>query len=380
MSKIIHRLAIFAAANLIVASSLAAAEVGRSRVVTTLAARLDYDSNIFVNQSEVRDWIYSMNGGVRMIHDVSEVTTDVGVSANGQIFADHSDQNSFDPSIDGRIGYVPSDKTSLKLSGAFRRTSMANESLNTRAKSNDLTFGGQWEHLTTEKLGVRLTADYAKSDYRTAGFSDTANYLVGVDAVYVYSPKLRTYAGFAWGESWTANRAFNRRNAGGDDKRYTIGFEGELAPKITGDLNFGVVQREFAVSNFGDDSAFFIASRLSWAAAQKTVWSLRVNQGLNVTASDQSVKNFDAGLVLSQELAERLNLEGSLGYTRARYSSFGGAGARNDHGLSARVRLNYAFSENATFDASAGLRDNNSTLAVSDYQQVNIGAGFTYRF
>lgn len=380
MSHTVHRLAILAAANLVLAGSLAALEVGRSRVVTTLGARVDYDSNIFANRSEVHDWIYSMNGGVRLIHDVSAVTTDFGVAANGQIFADHSDQNSFDPAADARIGYVPSDKTNMKLLGAFRRSSMANEALNTRAKSNEFSVGGQWEHLTTEKFGVRVSGDYAKSDYRTPGFSDMANYMVGVDAIYVYSPKLRTFAGFSWGESWTSNRAFNRRNAGGDDKRYSVGFEGELAPKLTGDLKVGVVQRDFSTATFGDDSSLYISSRLSWAAAQKTVWTLRTSQDLNVTASDQSVKNLDTSLVLTQELAERLTLEGSLGYTRATYSAFGGAGARRDHGTKARVRLNYAINENATFDASAGIRDNNSSLAISDYQQVNFGAGFTYRF
>lgn len=380
MTHTVLRRASLACAGLLLASGLSAAEIGRSRIVSTVGARLDYDSNIFVNNTEVRDWIYGMNGAVHLIHDVSEVTTDVGVSANGQIFADHSDQNSFDPGVDAKLGYVPSDKTSVKLAGEYRRNSMANEALNARTKSNDLTLNGVWDHLTTEKFGVRLTGDYRKSDYRSSGYSDVANYDVGVDAIYVYSPKLRTYAGFSWGESWTSSRAFNRRNPGGDDKRYTVGFEGELSPKLTGDLRLGVVQREFATAGFGDESAFYVASRLSWAAAQKTIWSLRVNQGLNLTAADQSVKNLDAMLVLTQELAERVSFEGSLGYTRATYSAFGGAGARRDHGVSARVRLNYALTENASFEASAGIRDNNSSLVVSDYQQINLGAGFTYRF
>lgn len=380
MTHTVPRRASLACAGLLLVGSLCAAELGRSRVVSTLGARADYDSNIFVNNTEVHDWIYGMNGAVHLIHDVSEVTTDLGVSANSQIFADHSDQNSFDPGLSAALGYVPSDKTSLKFAGDYRRNSMANEALNARTKSNDLALNGVWEHLTTEKFGVRLTGDYHKSDYRSSGYSDLANYDVGVDAVYVYSPKLRTYAGFAWGESWTSSRAFNRRNPGGDDKRYTIGFEGELGPKLTGDLRLGVVQREFATAGFGDESAFYVASRLSWAAAQKTIWSLHVNQGLNLTAADQSVKNLDAMLVLTQELAERVSFEGSLGYTRASYSAFGGAGARRDHGMSARVRLNYALTENASFDASAGIRDNNSSLVVSDYQQFNLGAGISYRF
>jgi len=380
MSKSALHHASLACAALIVAGGLSAAEIGRSRVVSTVGARLDYDSNIFVNNSEVHDWIYSMNGGVRVIHDVSELTSDVGVWANGQIFTDHSDQNSFDPGIDARLAYVPSDKTNMKIGASWRRSSMANEALNTRSKSADFALNAQWEHLATEKFGARFTGDYWKSDYRTAGYSDLANYTVGVDAIYVYSPKLKALAGVAWGESWTTHRAFNRRNPGGDDTRYTLGFEGELAPKVTGEIRVGVQDRSFATAGFGDESALFLSSRLTWAAAQKTVWNLRANQGLNVTAADQSSKNFDASLSLTQELAERVSLEGSVGYTRANYSAFGGAGARRDHGANARLRVNYALNENASFDASAGIRDNSSSLATSDYQQFNFGAGFTYRF
>lgn len=380
MSKIALRRYGIVLVGLIVAGGLAAAEVGRSRVVSTLGARLDYDSNIFLNNSEVSDWIYAMNGSVRMIHDVSEITTDVGVSALGQMFSDHSGQNSFDPGIDARIGYMPSDKTQLKAAADWRRNSMANDLLNARVKSTEFVTNASWEHLTTEKFGVRVSTDYHKSDYRSAGYSDVASYDVGAEAVYVYSPKLRTYAGVTWGESWTSKRAFNRPNAGGDDVRYTVGFEGELAPKVTGTVRFGLAQRDFATAGYGDESAFFIASRITWAAAEKTVWALNVDQGLNVTAADQSVKNLAASLVVTQELAERLSLEGSIGYTRANFSVFGGAGARRDNGTSARVRLNYALNENASIDASAGVRNNNSSLKVSDYQQVNVGAGFTYRF
>ena len=356
------------------------AEIGRSRVVTTLGARLDHDSNIFLNSQAVSDWVYTMNGTVRVIHDVSEISSDIGVGAIGQMFADHSGQNAFDPSIDARFAYIPSDKTQLKLGSEFRRSSMANRDLNDRTRSNDFVLNSSWEHLTTEKFGLRANGEYRKSDYRTAGYSDTASYDVGVEAVYVYSPKLRSYAGVTWGESWTSKRAFNRRNAGGDDLRYTIGFEGELAPKVTGNLHLGVTQRDFATAGYGDDSAFYIASRIAWAAAEKTVWTLQLNQGLSVTAADQSVKNFEASLVLTQNLAERVSLEGALTYTRANYSVFGGAGARDDNGSSARLRLNYALTENASLDASAGTRNNNSNLAISDYRQTSFGAGFTYRF
>jgi hypothetical protein len=361
-------------------SAASAAEIGRSRVVSSAAVRVDYDSNIFLNASEVSDTILNLNIGSRLVHDASVVTTEVGVTAQGLIFADHNDENTFDPGIDGRIGYVPSDKTSFTAAASYRRSSQAVESLNDRAVSHDLSLNSVFEHLTTEKFGLRIRGSYLGQDFRTRGYSDVYNARYGADAIYVYSPKLKTFVGAAWGDSWTKNRAPGRRNPGGSEARYTVGFEGEVSPKITGDLRLGVVQRDFSVAGRGDESALFLESALRWAAAEKTLWTLNLGQDLGVSAADQASKNFSSSLVLTQALAEKINLEASVGYSRANYNAFGGAGTRTDKSTSYRLRLNYTLTEDVTADASIGYRNNDSTLTVSRYDQLNLGAGITVRF
>lgn len=368
------------ACALAAAVAASAVDVGRSRVVTTASARLDHDSNIFLNSSEVSDTILGLSLGSRLVHDSSVVTTDIGVSVLGLIFADHKDENAFDPGIDARIGYVPSDKTTFTAAAAYRRSSQANEALNDRAVSNDLTFDSSFEHLTTEKFGVRVKTSYLAQDFRSRGYSDVYNVRYGADAIYVYSPKLKTFAGASWGDSWTKNRAPGRRNPGGAEARYSAGFEGELSPKVTGELRVGVAQREFSVAGRGDQSTLFLDSNLRWAAAEKTLWTLRLGQDFGVSAADQASKNFTSSLTLSQSLAEKLNLEGSVGYAKSDYNSFGGTGTRTDKSTTYRLRLNYALTEDVTADASVGFRHNDSTLAVSSYDQFNLGAGITVRF
>jgi hypothetical protein len=362
------------------AAAAAALEVGRSRVLSEAGVRLDYDSNIYANQSEVDDMILGVNAGTRIVRDASVLTTELGVSALGLIFADHSEENTFDPGLDLRLGYAPSEKTELKAFAEYRRVTMANDALSDRTQSNDLTLSASWQHLTTEKLGVRLSGDYRAADYRTPGYSDPSHYRAGIDGIYLYSPKLRLLAGASYGEAWTDNRVAGRRNPGGRDARFSAGFEGELASKITGNFLVGVTRREFAVAAFGTDTALFLQARLAWAAAEKTVWTLQLNQGLNVSAADQSVENFDASVIVTHGLSERVAVEASAGVTRAHYSAFGGAGARRDRGVSARARLNYTLTEALVADASVGYRDNHSSLALSDYDQLNLGAGISYRF
>src|SRR3954468_6758686 len=84
--------------------------LGHGRVVSSVGARVDYDSNIFLSNTEVDDWIGSLNADVRYIRDSGMVTLEAAAGATAMAFADHSDQNGVDPFISGKFGYQPSDK------------------------------------------------------------------------------------------------------------------------------------------------------------------------------------------------------------------------------------------------------------------------------
>lgn len=380
MHQMSYRAVLIVALALAASATALADDGGRSRVITTTSARLDYDSNIFLNSSEVSDTILGLNLDTRVVHDASLVTAEFGISAAGLLFLDHKDENTIDPGIDVRLGYVPSDKTNFAGTAAYRRSSQANDALNDRATSNDMLLNSSLEHLTTEKFGLRAKVSYMARDFRSRGYSDVYNARYGVDAIYVYSPKLKTFAGVALGDSWTKNRAPGRRNPGGQETRYTVGFEGEVSPKVTGDFRMGLVQRKFSVAGRGDEGTLYLESNLRWTASEKTIWTLKLNQDVDVSAADQASKTLSTALILTQSLSEKLNFEGSLGYSNSDYNSFGGTGTRTDKNTSYRVRLNYSLTEDVTADISAGFRNNDSTLAVSSYDQFNLGAGISVRF
>src|SRR6185369_8368144 len=137
-------------------------------------------------------------------------------------------------------GYQPSDKTNLRGGLSYRRNSIGNATVNDRTKSNDLLLDGRFEHLATEKFGWRLDGVYSNMNYLTTGYSDVESYSVGAHAVHVYSPKLKLLGGITTGEGWTSG-VRGRRGVSSQDWRYTVGAEGEFAPKVTGDVSVGWV-------------------------------------------------------------------------------------------------------------------------------------------
>jgi hypothetical protein len=356
------------------------ATLEHGRLVGSGSARIDYDSNIFLSHSQISDTVGTANGGVEYVRDSGIVTANAAVGVTALVFAQHSDQNTADSYFNGKLGYAPDDKSTLHAGADYRRSSIANEFVNARTQSNDLTLDGAFDYLATEKLGLRALADYASSDYITAGYSDTAMYDVGLYVLHIYSPKLKLLAGATHLESWTAHRATTGSSPATSDWRYAVGAEGEVAPKITGNVNLGVTRHTFKHTGFNDSTDFYLSTQLSWAAAEKTTWNLLASRSLGVTAADQSVKAFDASLQIVQGLSEKMSVEASVGWEESSFQGYLGRGNRNDHGYTLRGRINYVIVENVSCDLSAGYRDNSSNLLVSTYDRFNIGAGISVRF
>lgn len=357
-----------------------AASVGHGRLMGSTTARIDNDSNIFASNTETSDTIGTISGTASYVRDVSLVTLELSAGFDAMMFASHDNQNSIDPRLAGKVGYNPSDKLKFQSTVDFRRITMANETVNDRTKSNDLSFDAILENLFSEKLGFRAVGGYSQFNNLTSGYSDIESYNVGLHVVHIYSPKLKLLGGIAAVESWTSNRPANRRSPSNQDWRYTVGAEGELAPKITGEIGVGVVQRSFNGPGFDSTSTMFLSSRVTWEASEKTSWTLRADQNLGLSAADQSQKTSRLSLGLQQMLSAKLTLEGSVGVDHSAYIGFSGTGARTDDGTVLRGRMVYTLNNAMSVDFSLGYRHSDSTLSVSTYDRVNVGAGFIARF
>jgi polysaccharide biosynthesis protein VpsM len=363
-----------------VLSAAQAFELGRGRVESSFSARSDFDSNIYTNSSEVEDFVFSGSGTATYIRDVGLISSQVAVGARSSVFVDNGDQDTFDPFASGRVTYMPSDKTTVLGGVSYQRSTMANETLNDRTRSDDLLVDGSAQVLFSDKLGYRVSGKYSSSDYSSAGYADVLSYTAGLDGVYLYSPKLTVLAGYSYRESWTENRALGAIDPESEDSRFSAGLEGDIAPKISGSLRVGVIDRTFKSAAFDGSSSLFLASGLKWVVTPKTTGTVDVLQDFDTTAANQSSKNSTFTVGVNQVINQKWSASGSVGYAHSNLQGAFGAGSRTDDIYRVKAQLVYALASNMSLEFSAGYSDADSDSAVSVYDRFVTGVGVTATF
>ncbi len=354
--------------------------LGRGRLVGSAGARVEHDSNLFLNQRGGADWSAAWRGEARYTRDSGLVSLDSAAGLQVVRFREFEEQDAVDPFAEASSTYRPSDKTEARAAVAYRRQSVANDAVSDRTRSDEFTAEGRFEHQVTEKLGWRAAGAWVFSNYLTAGYSDVGRSEAGLHAVHLFSPKLKLLAGLTLADAWTRAPGAGRVAAAAGDWRLTVGAEGEFSPKITGEVSAGLVRRDWKRAGFANDEALFLAARVAWAASEKTTWTLRAMQDLSLSAADQSVRAFDLSLGVGRSFTSKLSVEGGIGYVRAAYRGFQGAGNRDDHGGSLRGAIRYLVGRRATLEAAAGWRDHRSTEELATYRRAYSSVGVTVRF
>ncbi len=378
-----RRFFLSAATGMLVATSLAvhAASTDIGRVDVTLSAREDYDSNIFLTSSHKDDYVTTGTANVSFTCDAAIIASEAAVGLTGMMYAQHSQLNTLDPSVSGNLTFTPTDKTTVYGAASYARVTAPNETVNNITTSDNLHFDGNFQNLFSEKLGYRFTGSYRDDNYNTANYADILSYSAGADAVYIYSPKLTMTAGYTHRESWTSNRPNGSDDPASRDEIYSVGFEGELAPKTSGTLQVGGEHRSFRQAGLNGKDGVFILSKIKWVPAPKTSVNIDASEDFDTTATAQSSHTASLTLGLTQTLDKDWSLDGSVGYAHAKYTGgYKGLLDRTDDTYRVKGRIVYAIATNVTVDFSAGYSHTDSTFDVSTYNRVIVGVGLTASF
>lgn len=381
-----------AAAGVLVAASLTlqAATTDFGRVDVSLSAREDYDSNIYLTSSDIDDYVTTGSAAVNFTRDVALLNSQASVGATGKYYSRHTGLNTVDPFVNGALTFTPTDKTTVNGSASYARVTGPNETVHDITTSDNLDLGGSFQNLFSEKLGYRLSAGYKDDNYQTANYAETLSYNGGLSAVYVYSPKLTITGNYTHRESWVKDRPKGSGNPASKDERFTVGFEGELAPKTSGVLEVGAQHRKFDNAAFGSgEDGFYAAVKLKWVPAEKTAVNIDLTEDFDTTATAQSAKAGSAQLTVTQTLDKEWSIDGSVGYSHGQFR--GGyevlkAGHlandqdRTDDTYRIKGRIVYAIATNVNIDLSAGYSHTDSTFAVSTYNRAIVGVGLTASF
>lgn len=381
MSNRIFSRAAMSAALLALASSPALALIpfAKGELVVTGQLRAEYDSNIYSSSRKTDDTILTFTPGVAFARNAGLLSLSMDAAVDIQRFMDNSQHDGNNPKFNTALVWKDDEgKTDGSLSLGANRDAYANTYINNLTVLDRYTFSGNAAHWFTEKFGFRVLADVAEERATQYGYSDVSKRLFGADGRYLVSPKLETFAGYAFRTTGTSNDLPGRAPLNTRDHRLSVGVKGELSSKITGMVRAGYVLRDFQDSTRSSQNAPFAQAAVDWSAREKTSVHLSLNKDFDTTSVNQSVNNFETSIGVTQALSEKLSMTAAVSYQHASY--VGGVNDRTDNLLSGRVSARYQFTDRCSGLVFVTVLGNNSNSAISDFSRNLCGVSVSAKF
>lgn len=366
-----------AAATLAVAVSPAHALAEFARGKLTVAASLNtaYDSNIFANSTEEEDVSVTFNPSLAWTRNAGRISATVSVGISAITFTDADDQDSVDPSINAALTHDRAEKGSDSVSLSYTRSSEANDILLDRVEVDNYRGSVGTDYFYSEKTGFRANANFRSSLYDAPGFNDVESYGLGGGILYRYSPKLVANATYSFSPEKAEELAPGRlSDPSSKNHRFSLGLEGELAPKLSGNVSVGYAYRDFDNGADSDDT-ILVGAGLSWAAAEKTTLTLSATQDFDTTANAESAHIFNVSLGARHTLTEKISLNASLGYQQSELDEVGTPVSREDDTYIFGAGSSYRINDNISANLAVRHRINDSTLARAEYDRTVVSLG-----
>lgn len=353
-------------------------EVARGNLGFTASISAEYDSNIFANATEVDDLLVVFTPGVNWSRNVGVISTNIRGSIRSITFNDTNGQDALDPSVSFNFNMDRAEKGAVSLGLSYARTTEANDVLLDRTESDQFNGNGRVDYFYSEKTGLRFNGTFRVSDFNTPGYNDVESYSLGTGLLYRYSPKLTVDLSYSYRPE-TAKDVVGASNPSSDNHHFSVGFEGELRPKLNGLLNVGLARRDFDVG--GSDQTLLLGSSLSWTASGKTNVTIGAFNDFDTTAAGQSARNLLLTLGVRQSLTEKISLGGNISHQRARLENFGPlASTRRDEAVILAANLSYRINDKVSAQTGITHRMNDSTLALAEYNRTVLSFGVNTAF
>ena len=365
-------------------SAFGFAEVARGKLTATTTLAYSHDTNIFANNNETSDSSLIFTPSLNFARNVGQVSTSAQLSVSSINFQDNTAQNSIDPSFSINFNVDRAQKGSVGQSLSYVRSSNANEALNDRAESDEFRGTTKIDYYYSEKTGIRLNAAYRLSDYLSTGYNSVRSYTIGGGLLYRYSQKLTFSATYGFRPEEATNLGAGAvSDPSSNNHRFAVSAEGELAPKLSGNVSVGMVYRDFDLG--GDTSTILVNTIVSWTVDEKNSVSLNAANDFDTTPGAESAENRSIGLSSRHSLSSKLSVGLSISNQNSQLQQRLTPGntnpaKRTDKSNTFGVNASFRANDQLNLKASLSWRDNESDLARAVYQRNTATVSATYSF
>jgi len=350
-------------------------EVGQGRLDVTLKAKGEHNSNVFANANEIHDLLFTFTPSVEFSQATGLTNIDLRAGVDIIRFDSLGEQDTEDFFVGGSISYPNRPqgiRTQFHADAGWMEITSADEALGERIESNRWHIETGVRSDYSDRLAIRGAFHYSERDYdlhRRFSHEDTLR--LSADSVWIYSEKLETFLGYQYREANTEGTA-GREPINARDHRVTIGAEGELQPKVTGGVSAGFQARRFRSSDRPSTTRPYFGAHVEWVPTEMSTLILDAEQDFSNTPDDRSINTSTVALTLRQTIGDRMWIDPTVSYQRARYPLSPTSTAtdpRRDNRTGFSIGLNAEFAHDITGRIGYSYLDSDSNRAFFDYER-----------
>jgi hypothetical protein len=344
-------------------------EAGDGAVLLELTGGAVYDSNIFTNDSELDDFLFTISPRLSYQQERGAVHLDAAIGVDVGEFLDYSEQSYQDFSAELSLtGFHRQDSpVNFGLLGGWREETWASEEVGTRVEAEIFEASAMADLALSEKLGLRGSLDYQDSSYENSFYRDSEDFEARLDAVHYYSDKLQLTAGYRYRDiSYTGALPDQQTDS------FIIGAEGALTAKLS-----GIVEIGYILQDNGNDDTLIYTLALDWAMDEKTSFNLEGKRDASVSLTGQNAISTSITLNLRQQFTQRVSARVFAGYGEFERV---GLDPRDDDFIRIGAGYTQEFNETTSLLADLSYENRDSNSAQSDYERILVSVRLNVLF
>ena len=350
-------------------------DLGRGDLVLELETESEYDSNVFLNDSEIGDFLARVGAGIVFQQESSSLANlRARVGAESIRFAEllEQDADNFNAEFDFSYPNNVDRNYYYTVGGSWDQKTRSRREIGKRLKSDRLNARGSLFTSLGNKSGIRFSGMMEEETFASDLYFGSNDVSADLDYLYRYSSKLDMEFGYRYHKLKYEDSNRSRQSG----HFLGLGAKGQLTSKVNGYASFGAqyLDARFDLLEGETDLQFYYELDLAWQAGDKTVVSLSGGSDFLSSPTGEINNHRDLSLLFDRTLSHRA--KGRAGVTLID-DDYQGDLQRKERAW--RVDLNYSlyFSNSASAGATFQYERRNSTLSQFEYDHLKFSIDFS---
>lgn len=339
---------------------LALAPLGPGDLYLSVGGGVLWDSNIYRRAEEVSDFIWTVSPELSYVQDRGLIHLDASFGADYNGFVDENQQSGtnwdFNFNLSG-MHRQPRPAVNFSLGGGWQEGARASYEVGDRIEQTTKSLDAGVEVDISDKTGINVNGSWSDRENDRSDLVGSESIRLRTNFFYRYSEKLRYSGGYSYSTIDHPERDYATSSL-------TVGADGTFSPKLSGNVNVGVMDREEA----GTGLTYSVS--LAWQKDSNTSFSLSGNRSDTPSVTGQSATSTSLRLSGTQRLTQRMSASAFVGFS---LFDRGQAGeSRSDDSLDLGLSLSMQVNDSAQLGFMIDYEDRSSDSDFSNYERIQL--------